>query len=137
MKPEFEFVRTARKPIDFSVGLAKFCVRIGGMVVCPFDCEDCLLICEGNPPVIYTRCWRCDWVAYGRLGVLHIAESVHLRDHDSRIRRRAYELYEQREREDGHDVEDWLRAEEEGCTEKPPRRGVAARYFHKQSGSLV
>ena len=33
---------------------------------------------------------------------------------------RAYELYEQRGREDGHDLEDWLRAEAEvtGRTEK-------------------
>lgn len=29
------------------------------------------------------------------------------------IRLRAYELYEERGREDGHDIEDWLRAEEE------------------------
>jgi Protein of unknown function (DUF2934) len=29
------------------------------------------------------------------------------------IRRRAYELYEQRGREDGHDVDDWVRAEAE------------------------
>jgi hypothetical protein len=29
------------------------------------------------------------------------------------ICRRAYELYETRGREDGHDLEDWLRAEEE------------------------
>jgi hypothetical protein len=29
------------------------------------------------------------------------------------ISRRAYELYETRGREDGHDLEDWLRAEEE------------------------
>ncbi len=29
------------------------------------------------------------------------------------IRRRAYALYEQRGREDGHDVDDWLRAEAE------------------------
>ncbi len=28
-------------------------------------------------------------------------------------RRRAYELYEQRGRENGHELEDWLRAEEE------------------------
>ena len=27
--------------------------------------------------------------------------------------RRAYELYESRGREDGHDIEDWLRAESE------------------------
>jgi len=29
------------------------------------------------------------------------------------IRLRAYELYEARGREDGHEVEDWLRAEDE------------------------
>ena len=32
---------------------------------------------------------------------------------ENQIRRRAYELYEQRGREDGRDVEDWLRAEDE------------------------
>ena len=30
-------------------------------------------------------------------------------DHD--IARRAYELYEQRGRDDGHDLDDWLQAE--------------------------
>ena len=34
-------------------------------------------------------------------------------DLEVEIRRRAYELYEQRGREDGHDAEDWLRAEQE------------------------
>ena len=29
------------------------------------------------------------------------------------IRKRAYELYEQRGKEDGHDMEDWVQAEEE------------------------
>ena len=29
------------------------------------------------------------------------------------IRKRAYELFESRGREEGHDLEDWLRAEEE------------------------
>ena len=29
------------------------------------------------------------------------------------IRRRAYDIYEQRGREDGHDLEDWLQAESE------------------------
>lgn len=32
---------------------------------------------------------------------------------EEEIRRRAYELYEQRGREDGHDIDDWLRAESE------------------------
>ena len=32
---------------------------------------------------------------------------------DAEIRRLAYQLYEERGREDGHDVDDWLRAETE------------------------
>ena len=36
------------------------------------------------------------------------------------IRLRAYELYEERGREDGHEEEDWLRAEEE-ITQKKAR----------------
>ena len=32
---------------------------------------------------------------------------------EEEIRRRAYELYETHGREDGHDVDDWLRAEAE------------------------
>jgi hypothetical protein len=40
------------------------------------------------------------------------------------IRRRAYELYEARGREDGHELEDWIRAKEEITKEKV--RPVAA-----------
>jgi len=43
---------------------------------------------------------------------------------EGEIRRRACELYEQRGREDGHDLEDWLRAEEE-ITQKRVRRVAA------------
>jgi Protein of unknown function (DUF2934) len=43
---------------------------------------------------------------------------------EDEIRRRAYELYEQRGREDGDEVEDWLRAEEE-VTQKRSRRVAA------------
>jgi hypothetical protein len=32
---------------------------------------------------------------------------------EEEIRRRAYELFEERAREDGHDLDDWLRAEDE------------------------
>jgi hypothetical protein len=41
-------------------------------------------------------------------------------DLQEEIRRRAYELYEERGRGDGHDIEDWLRAEAEitGRTEE-------------------
>jgi Protein of unknown function (DUF2934) len=34
-------------------------------------------------------------------------------DIQQQVRRRAFELYEQRGREDGHDLEDWLQAESE------------------------
>ena len=43
---------------------------------------------------------------------------------EDRIRARAYELYEARGRESGHDLEDWLRAEEEANEKKV--RAVAA-----------
>ena len=39
-------------------------------------------------------------------------------DLEHQIRPRAYELYEARGREDGHEVEDWLRAEEEIAVKK-------------------
>jgi hypothetical protein len=37
------------------------------------------------------------------------------------IRERAYELYEARGREDGHDIEDWLLAEEEIMEQVRPK----------------
>ena len=40
------------------------------------------------------------------------------------IRKRAYELYVDRGMEDGRDLEDWLRAEEEGMSRK--QQAVAA-----------
>jgi hypothetical protein len=43
---------------------------------------------------------------------------------ETQIRERAYELYEARGRGDGHDLEDWLRAEEEITQKK--RRPIAA-----------
>ena len=39
-------------------------------------------------------------------------------DKAERIRRRAYEIYEQRGRQDGLEVEDWLRAEQEVSSER-------------------
>ena len=41
-------------------------------------------------------------------------------DLESQVRQRAHELYEARGRLDGHEVEDWLRAEEE-ITQKRAR----------------
>jgi Protein of unknown function (DUF2934) len=46
------------------------------------------------------------------------------RELEIQIRERAYELYEARGREDGHDLEDWLRAEEEITPKKA--RPIAA-----------
>ncbi len=40
------------------------------------------------------------------------------RELEDQIRLRAYELYEQRGREHGHDVEDWLRAQDEVTQKK-------------------
>jgi hypothetical protein len=36
------------------------------------------------------------------------------------IRRRAYELYQERGREDGHELDDWLQAEAEVTQERTP-----------------
>jgi H+-transporting ATPase len=47
-----------------------------------------------------------------------LAEAKPLED---QIRQRAYELYEERGREDGHDVEDWLHAEKEIMEQKVRR----------------
>jgi hypothetical protein len=43
---------------------------------------------------------------------------------EEQIQRRAYRLYEARGREDGHELDDWLRAENEITQQKP--RIVAA-----------
>ena len=45
-------------------------------------------------------------------------------DLQEQIRRRAYELYEQRGREDGGDLDDWLQAESE--VTQPKAKTVAA-----------
>jgi hypothetical protein len=34
-------------------------------------------------------------------------------EREEQVRRRAFELYEQRGREDGHELDDWLQAESE------------------------
>lgn len=46
------------------------------------------------------------------------------RDHQEQIRRRAYELYEQRGRGDGFALDDWLQAESE-LTESKAKRATA------------
>ena len=48
-------------------------------------------------------------------------------DIEERIRRRAYEIYEQRGRIDGLDLEDWLQAEAKVMGAIQPRKRKAAR----------
>jgi len=45
-----------------------------------------------------------------------VASEPHELEHQIRVR--AHELYEARGREDGHDLNDWLRAEEEIASKK-------------------
>jgi len=49
------------------------------------------------------------------------------------IRVRAYQLYEERGRRDGHDIEDWLRAEAEILAKKP----AAAEAEDTAGGSMT
>ena len=42
-------------------------------------------------------------------------------NHEERIRQRAYELYEQRGRSDGHHEDDWQKAEQEIRGKKPDK----------------
>jgi hypothetical protein len=48
-------------------------------------------------------------------------------DTEERIRRRAYEIYEQRDRIDGLDLDDWLQAETELMGANQRRKSKAAR----------
>lgn len=48
-----------------------------------------------------------------------------LQEREARVRQRAYELYLARGREEGHEAEDWIRAEAEvaaGTARKPRRK---------------
>ena len=47
-------------------------------------------------------------------------------DSQEQVRRRAFELYEQRGREHGHDLDDWLQAESEFAPQQT--KAVAAYY---------
>jgi len=49
------------------------------------------------------------------------------------LRTRAYRFYEERGREDGHDIEDWLRAETEVFGKKPS----AAEAKDTEDGSIL
>jgi DUF2934 family protein len=47
-----------------------------------------------------------------------VISTVEPRTTEEKIRARAYELFEARGREEGHDLEDWFRAEEETTDRK-------------------
>jgi uncharacterized protein len=51
------------------------------------------------------------------------------------VRCRAYEIYEQRGREDGHDLEDWLQAESNIVQQFRRRKTMAGKFDLKQGGS--
>jgi hypothetical protein len=53
--------------------------------------------------------------------------STNRTDIAERIRRRAYEMYEQRDRIDGLELDDWLEAESEIMGAIQPRKSKAAR----------
>ena len=58
-------------------------------------------------------------------GAIDISEESAV-DREEKIRRRAYELYERRGRENGHETEDWLKAEAELARERTqPLEGEA------------
>jgi uncharacterized protein len=52
-----------------------------------------------------------------------------------KVRSRAYEIYEQRRGEDGHDLDDWLQAESEIAQQFRRRKTMAATFDLKQGGS--
>ena len=54
-------------------------------------------------------------------------KSTNATDIEERIRRRAYEIYEQRDRIDGLDLDDWLQAESEIMGAIQPRKSKVAR----------
>lgn len=57
-------------------------------------------------------------------------------DLQEQISRRAYELYERRGREDGHEVEDWLQTEAELANETTrPLAGEAVKPIHKPTAT--
>jgi hypothetical protein len=56
---------------------------------------------------------------------------------DEQIRRRAYDLYQQRGREDGRDTDDWLQAEAELAREKSQSRAARPVKKSRKAPSTV
>jgi len=63
----------------------------------------------------------------------HTTESDIVRQ--EQVRGRAYELYVQRRRENGHDFDDWLQAESEITQQSKRRNNMAGTFDLKQGGS--
>ena len=53
------------------------------------------------------------------------------------VRQRAYQLYEQRGRLDGHDLDDWLQAEAEILGRKPATSASAAERDHEAADAAA
>jgi hypothetical protein len=52
-----------------------------------------------------------------------------------KVRCRAYQIYEQRGSEDGHELDDWLQAELDMVPQVTRRKTMAAKFDLKQGGS--
>ena len=66
-----------------------------------------------------------------RAGVSPVSNTGSLDLTEDSIRQRAYELYEERGFEHGHDMDDWLQAEAEVMSKKPIIDGDANTKAHK------
>ncbi|MGB6679477.1 MAG: DUF2934 domain-containing protein, partial [Terriglobales bacterium] len=51
------------------------------------------------------------------------------------VRCRAYEIYEERGREDGHELDDWLQAESKIVQQFTRRKTMAGKFDLKQGGN--
>ena len=63
--------------------------------------------------------------------VTQVADMGSLESTEEAIRQRAYELFEQRSCEPGHDLDDWLQAEAEVMGKKPAPAQIKARPYTK------
>jgi hypothetical protein len=56
-------------------------------------------------------------------------------DTQEQVRRRAFEIYEQRGRADGHELDDWLQAEAEVVSQQSKAMGATAELTFRQPKS--
>jgi hypothetical protein len=68
----------------------------------------------------------CEWLIHTTTTTTNANRNESAVDLEEQIRRRAYELYERRGRQVGHETEDWLQAEAELAAERNQPVAVAA-----------